>query len=65
MNDNYTNTMIKQFGSIKVYADTPCKLCGERYGDHLGLTCPININNANKISPHLENELPRLIRNTK
>ena len=40
MTDNYTNVMIKQFGGIQVFADTPCKLCGKRYGDHLGLTCP-------------------------
>jgi hypothetical protein len=36
----YIEQMERQFGNVIVEANAPCNMCGKRYGDHLGLTCP-------------------------
>lgn len=36
----YLMQMERQFGDVNVSPDTLCSLCGECYGDHMGLTCP-------------------------
>jgi len=40
MGNYYIEQMEKQFGDVIVSSETPCSICGERYGDHMGLTCP-------------------------
>ena len=40
MGNYYIGQMEKQFGDVLVSNDTPCRYCGQPYGDHYGLECP-------------------------
>ena len=41
-NDWYLRQMEDQFGDVIVSDDTPCAICGQPYGEHIGLECPID-----------------------
>jgi len=41
MSREYSRQMERQFGDVLVSDDTLCNYCGQRYGDHTGLTCPL------------------------
>ncbi len=40
MIDAIERQIIRKFGEGFPVMDTPCRLCGERYGDHQGTLCP-------------------------
>ena len=40
MGEEYSKQMERKFGDVLVSNDALCNFCGQRYGDHYGLTCP-------------------------